>query len=369
MPKPARCIPRLGKDGNGVATFSSLPAKATEGRQEQKNAAALPDWDDLRVLLSVVQTGSFSRTAKELDLTQPTVSRRVARLEKMVGAQLVDRSNNGVVLTLEGHKVIDELHVAHSAIHRAVNRTHSHTMHGEPVSLFTTDGILTYWMSYFLPFLYQHHPWLDVRASISTDPGILERARFDLSIHYSLPNNPNLLTTRLGTLHFMPFASPGYIARYGRPRRAEDLAHHRLLDYALYLIDKGTWMTRLPSMAREARASFFTNSSPALAECVRHDGGIALLPTYTLVFEKGFEPLSLGLNFATPFWICYPMEALAKESVRVTIDFLKHIFDRRAMPWFADDFVAPERFPATTPGDVMASYPAGDVVAKVTGGG
>ena len=61
---------------------------------------ALPDWDDLRVLLSVVQTGSFSRTANALGLTQPTVSRRVARLEKRL-SQPPDDGEPRVILIFE----------------------------------------------------------------------------------------------------------------------------------------------------------------------------------------------------------------------------------------------------------------------------
>src|SRR5215472_8578707 len=91
--------PGLDDDAKRVAVLP-VRQRATypHTKKLEQSLAALPDWDDLRVLLSVVQTGSFSKTAKALALTQPTVSRRVARLEKLVGAQLVARTNNGTVL-------------------------------------------------------------------------------------------------------------------------------------------------------------------------------------------------------------------------------------------------------------------------------
>src|SRR5262252_7447267 len=117
MTKPPQ--PDSGSDQE-VNRVAILPVRARRAyphtEKLEQSLAALPDWDDLRVLLSVVQTGSFSKTASALGLTQPTVSRRVARLEKLVGAQLVDRTNNGTVLTVEGQKVIEELHIAHGAI-------------------------------------------------------------------------------------------------------------------------------------------------------------------------------------------------------------------------------------------------------------
>jgi len=356
---PNRKTPQLEGDANHVAVFPIRQTPAYPHTQKlEQNIAALPDWDDLRVLLSVVQSGSFSRTAKALGLTQPTVSRRVARLEKLVGAQLVERTNNGATLTLEGQKVIEELHIAHGAINRAVMRVGSSKPRSEPVTFLTTDGIATYWMSHFLPFLFDRHPDIELRAIAASDASVYERAKFDLMIYYTLPNDPNLVTVRLGTLHFMPFASRSYIARHGRPHAAADLAYHHLLDQSLYLIDKGTWMTRLPTMAEQARAQLFTNSSPALAEAVRHGAGIALLPTYGLVFESGFEALEVGLHFATPFWLSYHKDALSKKSARIAIQFLKHIFNRKAMPWFADEYVAPDDFPRFTASEVMASFSA-----------
>lgn len=327
----------------------------------EQSLAALPDWDDLRVLLSVVQTGSFSKTATTLGLTQPTVSRRVARLEKLVGAQLVERTNNGAVLTAEGQKVIEELHIAHGAINRAVFRVRSSLPRSEPVTVLTTDGIAAYWLPHFLAYLYDRQPDFELRAITASDNTIFERTKFDVMIHYVQPNDPNLMTVRLGTLHFVPFASRDYIARHGRPRTIEDLVHHRLLDYSLYLIDKGTWMTRLPTVADEARARLFTNSSAALAEAVRKGAGVALLPTYGLLFETGFETLDVGLHFSTPFWLCYHKEALAKQSGRIAIQFLKHIFNRKTMPWFADDFVAPDDFPQISAGEIMATFSSSNV--------
>jgi len=161
---------------------------------------------------------------------------------------------------------------------------------------------------------------------------------------------------RLGTLHFLPYASPAYLARFGRPRTLADLSRHRLLDYILYLIDKGSWMTRLPGIGAESRTQFFTNSSAALCEAVRRGAGIALLPAYISIFEEGLVPLEIDLHFETPFWLCYQQETLSRQSSQVAIQFLKHIFNRRTMPWFGEQYIPPLNFPRTTPEQVMSSF-------------
>ena len=124
----------------------------------------------------------------------------------------------------------------------------------------------------------------------------------------------------------------------------------------LYLIDKGSWMTRMSASTGEARTQYFTNSSAALCEAVRQGAGIALLPTYVSVFESDLVPLDIGLHFETPFWLCYQQEALTKAGAREVVHFLKHIFNRRVMPWFAESYVPTMEFPRTTPEQIMASF-------------
>jgi len=80
MPKPPPRIPRLGQEASDAPEGPVREAAVYPHTQNLEHSlASLPDWDDLRVFLSVVQTGSFTRTASALGLTQPTVSRRVAR--------------------------------------------------------------------------------------------------------------------------------------------------------------------------------------------------------------------------------------------------------------------------------------------------
>jgi DNA-binding transcriptional LysR family regulator len=316
---------------------------------------ALPDWDDFRLLLTIVQSGSFSRAAVELGLTQPTVSRRVARLEQNVGAQLVNRTNNGIALTAEGQRVVDELHVAHGAILRAIGRARSPTIHQQELRLLTTDGLAAYWLSHFLPFLFEHHPEIVLRVYTTNDGTSELRKQCDLSVHFFPPNTPQFSGTWLGTLHLIPAASPAYLARHGRPRTVAELANHRLLDTLLFVIDKGAWTTRLPD-AERLHASYFTNSSAALGEAIRKGTGIGLIPSYSLLFEPGLVPLDVGMQFPTPFWLSYPENFLESPSARVLIGFIRHIFNAETMPWFRETFAQPAGFPSTSPEKIMASY-------------
>jgi DNA-binding transcriptional LysR family regulator len=325
-------------------------------KNEEPISRTTPDWDDFRLLLSVVQLGSFSRAASALGIQQPTVSRRIERLEEALGVRLMDRTSRGAALTPEGQRVVAQLNVAQEALAKVVNGARAADARLDDVKLLTTDGIAAYWLVRFLPVLFEMHDDFEMRVFTITDPDTERRGHFDLTVHYIQPTDPNLVTVRLGTLHFIPYASPSYLARHGRPESQADLARHRLLDYLLYIIDKGTWMTRLPAALGEGRACFFTNSSAALAEAVRAGCGIALLPTYGSVLETGLEPLEIGMRFETPFWISYKQDVATRRSIRIAVAFLKHIFNRRSMPWFGEQYVSPCDFPKMTPAQIMAGF-------------
>jgi DNA-binding transcriptional LysR family regulator len=66
-----------------------------------------PDLEDLAVLVLVARTGSIGRAAEELRLSQPSVSRRMAALEKRLRVRLLHRSPRGTTLTPAGQLVVD----------------------------------------------------------------------------------------------------------------------------------------------------------------------------------------------------------------------------------------------------------------------
>ena len=80
------------------------------------------NWDDFRVFLAVVEIGSIHRAAEAVGLSQPTTSRRLKRLEEVLGVRLFDRDRAGSRLTHEGKRVYNEISSARFAMVRAARR-------------------------------------------------------------------------------------------------------------------------------------------------------------------------------------------------------------------------------------------------------
>lgn len=66
------------------------------------------DVGELQAFALVAQTGSFGAAGRRLFLSQPAVSRRIARLERVLGVRLLDRSSRRVTLTPQGAAVFAE---------------------------------------------------------------------------------------------------------------------------------------------------------------------------------------------------------------------------------------------------------------------
>jgi DNA-binding transcriptional LysR family regulator len=301
------------------------------------------DWDDFRVFLEVVRSGSFNRAAGKLKMTQPTVSRRLVRLEETIGVRLFDRDRRGPRLTVEGQRIYNDTCTAQAALMRATNQVPGigRRVEGD-CKLFMGEGVATYWMSRFLAAFFTRHPNIELKVFGANDPTADKRELFDLHVHYYEPTQSEPIAVRLGTLHFIPFASREYLRIHGMPQTIEALSRHRLLDLAVYSSDMGSWASWLRGDAN-AHALLFTNLTGCLAESVRCGAGIALLPTYAMLVDDGFVPIEIGVRFTAPIYVSYQRDAVKKWPVRTALDFLRSsVFDKKNMPWFREAYVAPQ---------------------------
>lgn len=302
------------------------------------------DWDDFRIFLGIVKAGSLNRAAELLGIVQPTVSRRLVRLEKSLGVRLFERSTSGPRLTFEGRRVLNAVSMAQLSLAQATRNAQAAgpKIQGE-CKLVMGDGLASYWMPLFLGSFFDRYPNVELKNFVAQDASAGKNEIFDIHVHYYEPAEIEPIAMRIATLHFIPFASQAYLRKHGTPRSMEDLRDHRLLDLSLYLIDKGSWSAWWANRSAPG-TSLLTNQSTPLAEAVRRGAGIALLPTYVAVIDDDFVPLDLGMRFHLPVFLSYQRDALTRWPVRAALDFLRTtVFDRRLMPWFGEQYESPSR--------------------------
>ncbi|MBU6444848.1 MAG: LysR family transcriptional regulator [Alphaproteobacteria bacterium] len=301
------------------------------------------DWDDFRVFLEVVRHGSFNRAAARLKMTQPTVSRRLVRLEQRIGVRLFERDRRGPRLTVEGQRIFQHVNEAQSALIRAASQASNDASAVEgDCRLLMGDGLAAYWLTRFLPGFFRSYPKVNLKVFGALD-GQAERSnRFDLHLYNREAARGGANAARLATMHFLPFASRDYLRENGTPHSAADLRGHRLLDQAGNLTDIVSWANWAVEGA-VLRTALFTNLTTCLVEAVYHGVGIALLPSFAMLPDDKMVPLDIGIRIRAPVVVGVERAASGKWAVRAMLAYLREtVFNPDVMPWFRDEYLAPQ---------------------------
>jgi len=184
------------------------------------------------VLAAVVETGGFARAAQALGLTQPAVSRAVARLEARIGVRLLDRTTRSVTLTDEGRRFYEHVGPLLGGIEEAAAQAagSSATVRGRlrvNVDPFFSHLILSPRLGAFL----DRYPEITLDFVTSEHVGDLVAGGFDVAIRFGEPAASSAVARKVTQTRILTVAAPTYLERRGRPARPADLAGHDCIQY------------------------------------------------------------------------------------------------------------------------------------------
>ncbi|MGB1237363.1 MAG: LysR family transcriptional regulator, partial [Pseudomonadales bacterium] len=169
------------------------------------------DWDDLKIFLTISEQGNLSAAARALNISQPTVGRRLKALEQSLGTQLFDRLPDGLLLTSQGEQLVPLAHNmqrAASAVQRQ-QASYSNKLQGT-VRISMYEHIAQFFMP-LLPAIRQRCPQLEIEISIAHGAPNLSRREADLMIRECLPDIPDVIAKKLGHYHYGIYASSTYL--------------------------------------------------------------------------------------------------------------------------------------------------------------
>lgn len=313
-------------------------------------------WDELRIFAYLAEAGSFRAAASKLKLSVNTVRTKVSRIEDRIGEALLIRGFDGVKLTPTGMRLrAIALSMRGAAVADGIESS-SYLRHADELRIGTTEGLGSGWLTPRLLDLQQHFPDLTMSMFCDND---LERDfsdDVDIGVTWNVPRNPNLVVSKLATLHFMPFASREYVKRFGVPRDADDLLNHRFIEQA----SPGIRSELLDQLVGTERPAGFlpirTNSSLALFWAVANNAGIAFMPTYVTALVSKLVPIDLPFRLKFDIFYYFHPEARNCPIVRAGIGWLKQCFDPATNPWFRPEFVHPDDFFPNSEGVVVPLF-------------
>lgn len=313
-------------------------------------------WDDIKMFLDVASERSLRAAATKSGVSVNTVRARISRLEQHIGEPLIVRGYDGVRLTPSGIQ-----------LHKAALGMRGAAVSGEggysnllkrpdELRIGASEGLGSGWLTPRLLELQEHYPALTMTMLCDNDLEADRSRDLDLEIVWKLPRDPALIASKLATLHFMPFASREYVAKYGVPRTPEDLLQHRFIEQA----SPGVKSDLLDQLVGSDRPQGFvpirTNSSLAVFWAVANGAGIAFMPTYACVLVDKLVPIDLPFKLKFDIYYYYHAEAKGCEVVRSGVNWLKGCFDPVLYPWFRSNFVHPSEFFPKTNNNVVPLF-------------
>jgi DNA-binding transcriptional LysR family regulator len=286
----------------------------------------MPDLNDMAAFAGVVEAGSFSAAAQRIEASKSRVSKAVMRVERALGARLLNRSTRRLSLTEAGEafyahcrRMLDEARLAQQAVSRHQASPLGVLKLSAPVAF----GALK--LSAALPAFMARHPRLGVDLSLSDQAPDFFATGLDLALLAGQPPAPGLAARRIARLPQMLCASPAYLKSHGAPHRPADLARHNCLHAG------APW--RLGGEEIAVNGSLRTHDRLAAWQAARAGLGIALLPRYLAADDVASGRLVAVLERHLP-----PAEELVAvrlpgifvaPKVRALVDYLGERFGAR----------------------------------------
>ena len=292
--------------------------------------------EQLRILIKVVQSGSFTRAADLLDTQKSYVSRVVAQLEAELGVKLLERTTRSLSLTEVGREVFERAIGILGAVEDTARVVQSAL--GEPrgqlrLTCGVEFGLLAVgrWVDEYLAL----YPLVTANVEYTSRIQDLVHEGFDLAVRVGPIQESRLVARSLGELEYGLFASPRYLELRGQPKNAEQLRQHSLVMFAGGAQRRGWHLVPEGGSEREAEridgpARLRVNNSFAVRDALQRGLGIGVLPLLVaadLVEAKALTAVMRNWRPPpVPVHAVYPSNRYLSPKVRAFVDLAVKLF-------------------------------------------
>lgn len=283
----------------------------------------------METFVRVIETGSFSAAARDLQLGQPAVSKTISHLESWLGVQLLLRSTHRLSPTEAGQQFFERAKLAIESVDDAerVARGAATRLSGRlRISAAVTFARLH--VVPLLPMFLTQHPGLEVDVLLDDRNIDLIGAGIDVGLRMGELADSSLTARRLGQSARVLVGSPAYFARAGEPRTPEDLVTHQAVIYAQR--GGGTTWTFSRSGSEAAvtlNGRLRVNAAEGVREAVLAGGGLAVASEWMFAPELRAGTVRATLKDWTlppvDLWAVFPTGRRASAKARVFVTFIE----------------------------------------------
>jgi DNA-binding transcriptional LysR family regulator len=194
------------------------------------NSYEAMDWTLLQSFLAVAGTGSLSTGARQLDLSQPTISRHIQALEKQLGYKVFVRHSRGVQLTDPGARLLEQARGLDAQIAAIVRRqapARAQLMGAVRISVNEPIGL--YVLPPWLAELRASYPQLALELEIDNTLADLSRRQADIAVRMVRPEPSRLIAKKVGEVALGLFAHRRYLEKHGEPQGPAAIQSHTVI--------------------------------------------------------------------------------------------------------------------------------------------
>jgi len=201
--------------------------------------------DDLVVFIRVVDSISFSATARELQIAPKTISKQIARLERCLGVTLFDRNTRNLHITEEGKIVAEKVRIALSLLDEVeeIVQSRNQELTGT-IRLTAPVPFGRKFVASAIADFRQLHPKVGFDLLLTDQIQDLYSSNLDLAIRMGELTDSRLMARRITENRRILVASPIYIEAYGAPKKIEDLMQHHCLIFSYPGMHQNIWQLK-----------------------------------------------------------------------------------------------------------------------------
>ncbi len=277
----------------------------------------------------LVRAGGFSAAARELDISTPAVSKRLAQMETRLGVQLLNRTTRRIGLTPEGQVYLAQARRILADIEEMEQLVSNSA--SEPRGLLRVNATLGFGRSQIAPLIsdfVKRYPDLQVQLQLTVNPPPLSEDLFDVCIRFGEPPDARVFARRIASNRRLICAAPAYLARHVTPGQPAELEQHNCIGIRQGDQAYGIWQLTSAKLTQavKVRGSLSTNDGEIAVKWALAGHGILLRAEWDIAkylrsgrLRQVLEDWQLP---AADIYAVYPQRLQTATRVRVFVDFV-----------------------------------------------